>query len=129
MEITLSLKSYYQLSYVSVLLTGILLTIVNILMKGWNIHFHLALDWSNAAWPIWWLKLSLKLCKLNETAVTITNTSCVYLLTFVSVFCFLKVQKFKPSSTLALNYTKATRSTVVLVYKLSFSNLDYTYGM
>ena len=34
MEITLSLKSYYQLSYVSVLLTGILLTIVNILMKG-----------------------------------------------------------------------------------------------
>ena len=34
MEITLSLKSYYQLSYVFVWLTGILLTIVNILMKG-----------------------------------------------------------------------------------------------
>ena len=129
MRNTLSLKSCYQPSYVSVWLTGILLTIVNILMKCWNIHFHLTLDWSNAAWPIWWLKLSLKLCKLNEAAVTITNTSCVYLLTFVSVFCFLKVQKFKPSSTLALNYTKATRSTVVLVYKLSFSNLDYTYGM
>ena len=129
MEITLSLKSYYQLSYVSVLLTGILLTIVNILMKGWNIHFHLALDWSNAAWPIWWLKLSLKLCKLNESVVPITNTSCVYLLTYVIVFCFLKVQKFNPSPTLALNYTKATRSTVVLVSKLSFLNLDYTYGM
>ena len=34
MENTLSLKSYYQFSYVSVWLTEILLTIVNILMKG-----------------------------------------------------------------------------------------------
>ena len=129
MRNTLSLKSCYQPSYVSVWLTGILLTVVNILMKCWNIHFHLTLDWINAAWPIWWLKLSLKLCKLNESVVPITNTSCVYLLTYVIVFCFLKVQKFNPSPTLALNYTKATRSTVVLVSKLSFLNLDYTYGM
>ena len=34
MENTLSLKSYYQLSYVSAWLTGMLLTIANILMKG-----------------------------------------------------------------------------------------------
>ena len=45
----LSLKSYCQLSYVSVWLTGTLLTIANILIKSWNVHFHLALDWSDAA--------------------------------------------------------------------------------
>ena len=113
MENTFSLKSYYQLSYVSVWLTGILLTIGNILIKSWNVHVHFALDWSNAAWPIWWLKQSIKLCKLNESVVAITNTSCFYLLTCVWVFCFLKVQKFNLSPTLALNYTKATRSRVV----------------
>ena len=97
-------------------------------MKGWNVHFHLALNWSNAAWPIWWLKQSIKLCKLNESVVAITNTSCFYLLTCVWVFCFLKVQKFNLSPTLALNYTKVTQSRVVLVSKLSFLNLDFTYG-
>ena len=103
-ENIVSLKSYYQLSYVSVWLTGILLTIGNILIKSWNVHVHFALDWSNAAWPIWWLKQSIKPCKLNEPVVTITNTSCVYLLTFVWVFCFLKVQKFNVSPTLALPF-------------------------
>ena len=102
-ENIVSLKSYYQLSYVSVWLTGILLTIANILIKSWNVHFHLALDWSNAAWPIWWLKQSIKPCKLNESVVAITNTSYVYLLIFVWVFYFLKVQKFNGSLTLALN--------------------------
>ena len=129
MENTLSLKSYYQLSYVSVWLTGILLTIVNILMKGWNVHFHLALDWSNAAWPIWWLKQSIQLRKLNESVFAITSTSCIYLLTCVWVFCLLKVRKFNLSPTLALNYTKAAWSRVALVSKLSFLNLDFTYGM
>ena len=87
---------------------------------------YLALDWSNAAWPIWWLKQSIKLCKLNESVVAITNTSCFYLLTCVWVFCFLKVQKFNLPPTLALNYTKATRSRVVSVSKLYFLNLDFT---
>ena len=44
-----SLKSYYQLSYVSIWLTGILLTIANILIKSLNVYFHLVLDWRNAA--------------------------------------------------------------------------------
>ena len=114
-ENIVSLKSYDQLSYVSVWLTGILLTVANILIKRWNVHFHLALDWSNTTWPIRWLKQSIKPCKLNESVVAITNTSCVYLLTCVWVFCFLKVQKFNLSPTLALNYTKATRSRVGLV--------------
>ena len=135
MENTFSLKSYYQLSYVSVWLTGILLTIVNILMKGSKVHFHLALGWSyfydssNAAWLLWWLKQSIKLCKLKESIVAITNTSWVYLLTCVWVLCFLKVQKFNLSPTLALNYAKATRSRVVLVSTLSFLNLDFTYDI
>ena len=111
MKNTLPLKSYYQFSYVSVRPTGILLTIVNILMKDWNVHFHLALDWSNAAWPMWWLKQSIKLCKLNESVVSVTKTSCVYLLAcfWVSVLLFegAKIQSFT-SPTLALNYTKAT---------------------
>ena len=114
-ENLLCLKSYYQLSYVSVWLTEILLPIANILIKSWYVYFHLALDRSNAAWPIWWLKQSIKPCKLNESVVAITNTSCVYLLTCVWVFYFLKVQKFNLSPTLALNYTKATRSRVGLV--------------
>ena len=98
-------------------------------MKGWNVHFHLALNWSNAAWPIWWLKQSIKLCKLNESVVAITNTSCFYLLTCVWVFCFLKVQKFNLSPTLALNYAKATWNRVVLVRNMSFLNLDFTYDI
>ena len=114
-ENILTLKSYSQLSYVSVWLTGILFTTANILIRSWNFHFHPALGWCNAAWPIWWLKHSIKLCKLNESVVAITNTSCFYLLTCVWVFCFLKVQKFNLSPTLALNYTKATRSRVGLV--------------
>ena len=102
-ENILSLKSYYQFPYVSVWLTGILLTIGNILIKSWNVHVHFALDWSNTAWPIWWLKQSIKPCKLNESVVAISNTSCVYLLIFVWVFCFLKVQRFSGSPTLTLN--------------------------
>ena len=43
MENALFLKSYYQLSYVFIWLTGILLTIANILMKGLTVHFHLPL--------------------------------------------------------------------------------------
>ena len=50
----------------------------------------------------------IKPCKLNESVVAITNTSCIYLLTCVWVFCFLKVQQFNLSLTLAVNYTKAT---------------------
>ena len=129
MENTLSLKSHYQLSYVLVWLTRILLIIVNILMKGWNIHFHLVLDWSNAVWPVWWLEQSIKLCKLNESVLAITNTSCVFILTCASLLCILKVQKCNLSPTLALNYTKATRSRVALVSKLSFLNLDFRYDM
>ena len=53
--------------------------------------------------------------KLNESVVAITNTSCVYLLTWVWMFCFLKVQKLNLLTTMALNYTKATRSRVGLV--------------
>ena len=49
MENKLSLKPYYQVSYVSLWLTGILFAIANILMRGSNVHFHLALAWSNAA--------------------------------------------------------------------------------
>ena len=71
---------------------------------------------------------SIKLCKLNESVVAITNTSCVYLLTCVWLFCFLKVRKFNLSPILALNYTKVTLIRVVLVSKLSFLNLDFTYG-
>ena len=48
----LSAKSYNQLSYVFIWLTGILLTIANILIENWNAHFQFAFDWSNAAWPI-----------------------------------------------------------------------------
>ena len=113
LENILSLKSYYQLSYLSVWLTGILLTIADILIKSWNVHFHLTLDWSNATWPIWWLKQSIKPCKLNESVVAITNTSCVYLLTCVWVF--FKEQKFNLLPTLALNYTQATGNRVGLV--------------
>ena len=56
----LSLKSYYQVSYVSVWITGISLAIDNILIKRWNGHVHFALDLSNVAWPVWWLKQSIK---------------------------------------------------------------------
>ena len=107
-ENILSLKPYYQLFHFSVWLTIILFTISNILINSWNVHFHLASDWSKGAWLIWWLKRSIKSCKLNESFVTITNTSCVYLVTCVWVFYFLKVQKFHLLSTLALNYTKDT---------------------
>ena len=86
-------------------------------------------DWDDAAWPVWLLKQSIKLCKLNESTVAITNTSCVYLLTCAWVFYFLKVQKFNLLSTLALNYAKTTRSRVVLVSKLSFLNLDFKYDI
>ena len=95
-------------SNVSVWLTGISLAIA----KVWNVYYHLGLDWSNAAWPIWWLKQSIKPCKLNESVVVITNTRCVYLLIGVWVFYFLKVQKFNLSPTLPLYYTKATWSRV-----------------
>ena len=93
------------------------------------IGLELFLDWCNAAWPIWWSKQSIKLCKLNESIVAITNTSCVYLLTCIWVFCFLKLQKFNLSLTLALNFTKATRSRVALVSKLCFLNLDFKYDI
>ena len=114
-ENILSLKSYYQLSYVSVWVTGILRTIANILIKSWNVNFHHALDWCNVAWPIWWLKQSIKPCKLNDPVVAITSTSCVYRLTCAWVFCFLNVQKFKLLPTLTLNFSKATRRRVGLV--------------
>ena len=111
----LSLKSYYQLSCISVWLTWILLTVPNILIKCWNHHFHLTLDWNNAVWPVWWLKESIKPCKLNESVVAITNASCVYILTCVWVFYFLKEQKFNLPPTLAVNYTKTIWSRVRLV--------------
>ena len=57
----------------------------------------------------------IKPCKLNKSVVAITNASCVYPLTCVWVFCFLKVQQFNLSLTLALNYTKAARRRVELV--------------
>ena len=98
----LSFESYDQLSYVSVRITAILLTIPNIFIKSWNVHFHFALDWSNAAWSMWWLKQSTKPYKLNEALAAINNTSCVYLFDCLSV-CFLKVQNFNISPTLALN--------------------------
>ena len=107
-ENILSLKPYYQLFHFSVWLTIILFTISNILINSWNVHFHLASDWSKGAWLIWWLKRSIKPCKLNESFVTIANTSCVYLVTCVWVFYFLKVQTFHLLSTLALNHTKDT---------------------
>ena len=86
-------------------------------------------SFSSSIEPIWWLKQSIKLCKLNESVVAITNTSCVYLLTCVWVFYFLKEPKFNLSPTLALYYTKATRCMVALVSKLSFLNLDFTYSV
>ena len=64
--------------------------------KCWNVHFRLALNWSNTAWPIWWLKQLTKPCKLNELDVVTS----VYLLTCAWVFGFLKVQKFNLSPTL-----------------------------
>ena len=36
-----------------------------------------------------WLEQPIKPCKLNESVIAITNTSCVCLLTCVWVFCFL----------------------------------------
>ena len=57
----------------------------------------------------------IKPCKLNESVVAINNTACIYHLTCVWVFCFLKVQQFNLSLTLALSDTKATRSRVGLV--------------
>ena len=61
------------------------------------------------------MKQLIKTCKLNESVVAITNTSCVVLLTCLWMFCFLKVQKFNLSPTLALTYTKATQTRVGLV--------------
>ena len=121
-ENILSLKSYYQLSHVFVWLMGISLIIPNILIKRWNADFHLVLDWSNAAWPVWWLKQSIKSSKLNVSVSNITYRSCVYLFICVWVFCFLKV------NSLALNYTKATGSRVGLV-SWPFLNIDFRYGM
>ena len=83
-ENILSLKTYYQLSYVSVWPIGILLTIANI--KSWNVYFHFALDWSNTTWPIWWLRQSITSCKLNESVVVITNMSWAYRLFECFVF-------------------------------------------
>ena len=57
----------------------------------------------------------IKPCKLNESVVAINNTACIYHLTCVWVFCFLKVQQFNLSLTLTLNYTDATRSRAGLV--------------
>ena len=87
-ENMLSAKSYNQLSYVFVWLTGILLTIVNILIENWNAHFQFAFDWSNAAWPIWWLKQSIKPCKLNASVIAITNTSKLPFVFCLSVLFF-----------------------------------------
>ena len=115
LENILSLGSYYQLSYASIWLGRILHTIANTLIKSWNIHFNLTLNWSNAAGTIWKLKQSIKPCNLNESIVAITNTSCVYLLIRVWVFCFLEVQKFKLLPIVALDHTKATRSRIGLV--------------
>ena len=92
-----------------------LFNIANIWIKSWNDNFYLALDCSNAAGTIWWLKQSIIPCKVNESVVAIANKCCVYLLTCVWMFCSLKVQKFNLSSTLALSYTKATWSRVGLV--------------
>ena len=58
----------------------------------------------------YWLKQSTKPCKLHESVVAITNTSCVYLLTCVWMFCYLKVQKLNLSPILPFYYTKATRT-------------------
>ena len=109
------LRSYYQLSYVSVWLTRVLCTIANILIKSWIVPFNLALDWSNAKWIIWRSKQSLKPYMLNEPVVAITNASCVYLLISLWVFCFFKVPIFNLSPTLALSYTKSIWSRVRLV--------------
>ena len=46
--------------------------------------------------------------KKKKSVVITTNMSYVYLLACVWVFCFLKVQKFNLSPTLAINYTKST---------------------
>ena len=83
-------------------------------LKNLNVHFHLTLDWNNVVWSIWWLKQSIKPFILNESVIAITNTNCVYFLSCVWVFRFLKVQKFNFSPTLALNYTKAILSRVGL---------------
>ena len=91
-ENILSAKSYNQLSYVFVWLTGILLTIANILIEKWNPHFQFALDWSNAAWPIWWLKQSIKPCKLNESVIATTNTSKLPFVFCLSVLFFERTQ-------------------------------------
>ena len=56
-----------------------------------------------------------KTMQAKESVVAITITSFDYVLTFVWVFCLLKVQKLNLSLTLALYYTKATRSSVGLV--------------
>ena len=69
----------------------------------------------------------IKPCKLNESVFAITNTSCVYLLTCVWVFCFLKVQKFNLSPTLALNYTKATRSRVGYLINSRYDMIIFIY--
>ena len=72
------------------------------------------MDWNNVVWSIWWLKQSIKPFILNESVIAITITNCVYFLSCVWVFRFLKVQKFNFSPTLALNYTKAILSRVGL---------------
>ena len=69
----------------------------------------------------------IKPCKLNESVFAIANTSCVYLLTCVWVFCFLKVQKFNLSPTLALNYTKATQSRVGYVINSRYDMIIFIY--
>ena len=115
----LSLKTYYQLSYVSLWLTGILLTIV--IIKSWNVYFHFALDWSNTTWPIWWLRQSITSCKLNESVVAITNMNCVYILSFVWASCFWKAQ--------VLLFCEEIHSNplITLIYiKLAYTYLDHT---
>ena len=89
LENILSLKSYYQLSYVSIWRTDILLTIANILIKSWNVHFHFVLNWSDAAWSEHdQLKQSMKPYNLNEVVLAITNMSCVYFLSVLECWMF-----------------------------------------
>ena len=126
LENILSLKSYYQLSYVSIWRTEILLTIANILIKSCNVHFHFVLIWSNAAWSEHdRLKQSIKPYNLNEVVLAITNTSCVYLLSVLECWmfeCFVfwkcKNLTFHPSN-----------SEYGSISKLSLLNCDFTYGI
>ena len=98
----------------------------SVMQKSWDIHFHLALDWNNVVWTIWWLKQSIKSWMLNKSFIAITNTSCIYLFSCVWVFCLLKGRKVNVLPTLTFSYTKETRGRVGLA---GYLNLDFMYGM